>query len=183
MKKLFFKTLAVFTLTVFFISNAFAQSPYQKGSKIGQVGIGYGFAGIYGSTSVPPISLGFQYGFEDKISIGGLIGYTSSTYDLGHWYGEDYSWTYSYILIGARGEYHFLENSENMDGYGGVTLGYAITSVSAPSGYYGGYSAGTSYMVYGFHVGLRYYFNPNIAIFGEAGYGVGYITAGVAFKL
>ncbi len=164
--------------------SAFAQSPYSKGVKIGQVGIGYGFAGIYGSTDFPPISVGFQYGLEDKISIGGIIGYTSSSYDFGSWYGTDYKWTYSYILIGARGEYHFLDNSENMDGYGGATLGYAITSVSTPSGYYGGgYTAGTSYMLFGVHVGLRYYLSPTVAIFGEAGYGVGYITAGVAFKL
>ena len=71
-----------------------------------------------------------------------------------------------------------------MDGYAGATLGYAIASVSQPSGYSGtGYTAGASYAVFGAHLGLRYYFNPNIAIFGEVGYGVGYITAGVAFKL
>ena len=179
MKKI---AVAVFAL-LFFSINAFAQAPYNKGDKIGQIGIGYGFAGIYGSTSVPPITAGFQYGLEDKISIGGLIGYTSSSYDYGTWLGTDYTWTYSYILIAARGEYHFLENSEKLDGYGGVTLGYAITSVSEPSGFSGYYSAGASYMVGGVHVGLRYYFNPNIAIFGEVGYGVGYITAGAAFKL
>ncbi len=183
MKRFAIAFLTVFTVVIFFVSNTFAQAPYQKGDKIGQVGIGYGFAGIYGTASVPPISVGFQYGIEDKISIGGLVGYTSSTYDYGTWYGTDYSWTYTYIIIGARGEYHFLENSNNMDGYAGATLGYAIASVSTPSGFTGYYSAGTSYMVFGAHLGLRYYFNPNIAVFGEVGYGVGYITAGVAFKL
>ncbi len=178
------KKIAVVTIVLlFFTMNAFAQAPYNKGDKLGTIGIGYGFAGIYGSTTVPPISVGFQYGLEDKISIGGLIGYTSSSYDYGTWLGTDYSWTYSYILIAARGEYHFLENSENLDGYGGVTLGYAITSVSEPTGFYGTYAAGASYLVAGVHVGLRYFFNPNIAIFGEVGYGVGYITAGAAFKL
>lgn len=174
---------SVLLISSFCVTSLFAQSPFEKGTKLGQVGIGYGFAGIYGTTSVPPISLGFQYGIEQKISIGGILGYTSSTYDLGRYNGVDYSWTYTYILIGARGEYHFLENSENMDGYAGATLGYAIASFSEPNGYSGYYTAGGSYMVFGVHIGLRYFFNPNIALFGELGYGVGYITVGVAFKL
>ncbi len=178
------KKLAVVTVALlFFTVNSFAQAPYNKGDKLVSIGIGYGFAGIYGSMTVPPITAGFQYGFEDKISVGGLIGYTSSSYDFGNWFGENYSWTYSYILIAARGEYHFLENSEKMDAYGGATVGYAITSVSSPNGFHGSYSAGGSYMVGGVHVGLRYFLNPSVAIFGEVGYGVGYITAGAAFKL
>ncbi len=183
MRRFFLMLIIGFIVSAFSLNSVFAQSPYMKGDKIGQVGIGYGFAGIYGSASVPPISVGFQYGLEDKISIGGLIGYTSSSYDLGNWYGESYKWTYTYIIIGARGEYHFLESSDKMDGYAGATLGYAITSVSTPAGYYGGYSAGVSYMIFGAHVGLRYYLSPQIALFGEVGYGIGYITAGVAFKL
>ena len=183
--KSFFSVLLVLILSI-----SLSAQPFKSGDKIGQVGIGYGFAGIYGGTTIPPISLGFQYGLDitgdlkDKISLGGIIGYTSSSYDYGTYLGTDWSWTYRYILIGARGEYHFLENSENLDAYGGITVGYAIVSVSEPTGWNGyGYSAGTSYAVFGFHVGARYYFSPTIAVFGELGYGVGYITAGVAFKL
>jgi len=36
---------------------------------------------------------------------------------------------------------------------------------------------------YGIYAGARYYFTPNIGIYGELGYSFGYINAGVAFKL
>ena len=102
------KSIYSFLLVLILTCGLLAQ-PFKAGDKIGQIGIGYGFAGIYGSTSVPPISLGFQYGLDitgdlkDKISLGGIIGYTSSSYDYGTYLGTDWSWTYRYILIGARG--------------------------------------------------------------------------------
>lgn len=186
MKSVFRLFLLIISCVLFLNSPAFSQAPYSKGDKIGSIGIGFGFAGIYGDASVPPISLGFQYGLEDKISIGGIIGYTSSSYKYN--FGGDYEWKYSYIVIGARGEYHFLENVDKMDGYAGATLGYNIVSVSEPTvntayGTFGGYSSQGSYALFGVHVGLRYYFDPKIAVFGELGYGIGYITVGASFKL
>jgi hypothetical protein len=174
------KSFLSFALVLFLSLTILAQ-PYKKGDKIAQVGIGYGHAGIYGDMDFPPISLGFQYGIEDKISIGGIVGFSSSSDDYG--WGK---WSYSYIFIGARGEYHFLENSENIDAYGGLTLGYDIVSSSweaKDEGNHFGNDASSSYALWGLHVGAKYYFNPKVAAFAELGYGVSYITAGVAFKL
>jgi hypothetical protein len=174
-----YQKLSIVMLFLFmFSSGIFAQNSFEKGDKIGQLGIGYGFAGIYGDASVPPISVGLQFGIADNISVGGLAGFTTSSYDL----GSNYSWTYTYILVGARGEYHFLKNKKDLDAYAGATVGFAITSVSEPSGYSGFYSAGTSYAVIGVHGGVRYYVSPKFAVFGEVGYGVGYINVGVAYK-
>lgn len=180
-----FKVLAAF-LVVFILfsaaTNAQTANPFKKNTQVGQLGIGLGMAGIYGTASVPPITAGFQYGIEDKISVGGLIGYASSTEDWGY-FGEDWSWKYTYFLIAARGEYHFLESVENLDGYAGLTVGYNIVSFSEPSGYSGhGYSASGSYAVIGVHGGVRYFFSPNFAVFGELGYGLGILTAGIAYK-
>ena len=171
---------------VLFLSLTVLAQPYKKGDMIGQVGIGYGHAGIYGDMDFPPISLGFQYGIEEKISIGGVVGFSSSS---DSWGDDDYGWeyTYTYIFVGARGEYHFWQN-ENIDAYGGVTLGYDIVSSSVESHGSGHHynwsgSASGSYALWGFHVGARYYFNPCVAAFAELGYRISYITAGVAFKL
>jgi hypothetical protein len=168
-------------LIVLLISASLFAQPFNKGDKIGQVGIGFGHAGAYGSMGFPPIFAGFQYGLEDKISVGGLVGFSTSSDDFG--YGK---WTYTYIFIGARGEYHFLEHSDNIDAYAGITLGYDIVSSSVTwkeehVGY--NWSASGSYALWGFHIGAKYYFNPKIAAFAEVGYGVSYISAGVAFKL
>lgn len=172
------KLITMLFVFLFVVASSFAQEAFNKGDKTGSVGLGFGFAGIYGDAGMPPISLGFQYGIDKKISVGGILGYTSSSYSA--W---EYKWTYSYIVIGARGEYHFLDN-KLWDVYGGLTLGYAIVSVSTPSGYNGyGYSAGNSYAVYGFHAGARYFVSPKVAIFGELGYGIGYLTLGASFRL
>ncbi|MGE5354253.1 MAG: outer membrane protein [Acidobacteriota bacterium] len=180
--KVFASLLVVFML-LSVATSAQSENPFKKNTQVGQVGLGLGMAGIYGTASVPPISLGFQYGIEDKISVGGILGYASSTVDWGYW-NDNYTWKYTYFLIAARGEYHFLETVKNLDGYAGLTLGYNIVSFTEPTGYSNafGYSTSGSYAVIGVHGGVRYFFNPNFAVFGELGYGLGIITAGIAYK-
>lgn len=181
------KSVYLFFLLLFAVLtvNTHAQSTFKKGEMVGQLGLGFGFAGIYGDTGFPPLTIGLQYGIEDKISVGGLVGYTSSSSDF--FYGK---WSYSYVVIAARGEYHFLDNPKttNLDAYGGLTLGYAIVSSSfEESAAYVDYpfrtSTSGSYGVVGIHAGVRYYFNPNIAVVGELGYGIGYLTVGVAYRI
>ncbi|HZW40227.1 MAG: hypothetical protein ACM3O3_11475 [Syntrophothermus sp.] len=175
------KFLTVLAVLFLCVTLANAQG-YRKGVNNLNVGIGFGLSGIYGDAGFPPVTAGLQIGIHEKFSVGGIVGYSSSSYGYANW-----EWTYSYILIGARGEYHFLEPTETWDAYGGVTLGYNIVSVSEPSGYtnyFGyGYTAETSYALFGFHVGARYLFTPSIGVFGELGYGIGYITVGANFRL
>ncbi len=159
-----------------------AQNAYNQGDKVVSLGIGYGLGGLYGTAGMPPISLGFDYGFEKKISLGGLVAYSSSTDD----FGTGFSWKYTYIVIGARGAYHFLEDNKNIDAYAGLILGYNIVSASwngtsAQPGF--GFSSSASYMLFGGFVGARYYFSPKFGAFAELGYGAGIITAGISYKL
>ena len=177
------KLLSVSIFIVLVASLSFGQT-YKKGNNMLNIGIGPGLAGIYGTMDIPSISAGFQAGIHEKFSVGGIVGYSSSSYDGGTYLGHDYEWTYTYIVIGARGEYHFVDaDVEDLDLYGGVTLGYNIVSVSEPSGYTGFYSSEGSYLLSGFHAGGRYYFSQSIGAFLELGYGVGYIVAGVTFRL
>lgn len=173
------------TITVLFVvsSLSFAQT-YKKGVTNLNAGVSIGgLAGLYGTADFPPISLGLQFGIHEKISVGGIVGYSSSTYDLG-FFSTQYKWTYRYIIVGARGEYHFVDvDVKDMDLYGGVTVGYNIVSVDEPTGYSGFYKAEASYLLYGFHAGARYMFSPKFGVFGELGYGIGYITLGLNVKL
>jgi hypothetical protein len=181
--KRFFSVLILLVL----VSTVSFSQTYKKGVNNLNVGIGTGLAGIYGDADFPPISVGFQYGFHEKISIGGIVGYSASTYGYGYGFfgNQNWEWTYTYLVIGARGEYHFVDvDVSDLDLYGGITLAYNIVSVDEPAGWSGfGYSAETSYLLYGFHAGARYLFTPNIGIFGELGYGLGYITVGLNVRL
>ena len=177
------KTLITFFVLLLATTISFAQV-YKKGVTNLNAGISIGgLAGLYGDADFPPVSLGLQFGIHEKISVGGIVGYSSSTYDLGY-FNDDYKWTYTYIFVGARGEYHFVDlDVKDLDLYGGLTLGYNIVSVSEPNGYSGFYKAESSYLLYGFHAGARYMFSPKIGAFAELGYGIGYLTVGVNVRL
>jgi hypothetical protein len=164
---------------------ALAGNAYNKGENTAQVGLGIGLAGLYGTSDLPPITLGLDFGIEQKISVGAIGGYSSSKEGPFPWYGGTYEWKYTYIIVGGRGAYHFLENNEKIDAYGGITLGYNIVSVKTTlTGTTTPITAGASgsYMLYGGFLGGKYYFSKGFGIYAEAGYGVGYINGGIVFK-
>jgi hypothetical protein len=178
MKKVLFVLLAILVLSS---TTSFAQG-FKNGSKTLNAGIGFGFSGLTGDATIPPVSVGLQVGITDKFSVGGIVAYTGSS-DKYSFYGSSYEWKYSYIIIGARGEYHFMEPSDKLDLYAGLTLGYNIVSVTTPSGTYSGYSAAGSALFLGGHVGARYAVSNSWGGFAELGYGIGYLTVGAFFKL
>lgn len=181
MKKMF---TMLFLLAVLFTGTNFAQGYNQNGKAL-NIGAGIGLVGLEGDATLPPLSVGLQFGLTDKISVGGIVGYAGSSYKFGI-LSSSYEWKYSYIILGARGEYHFMEPANKLDAYAGLTLGYNIVSVTEPSNLpkYGiSYSASSSALLYGFHAGARYAISNSWGVFGELGYGIGYITAGAFFRL
>ncbi len=182
------RTFGVLLFVCILIVNLNAEYPtaFQPGEKIVQAGLGFGVAGVYGDIVIPPISVSVDIAKEIEgypISFGGLIGYSKSEYDWS-WYTDEWKWTYTYFMLGARAAYHLKMKSDKIDPYGGLMLGYNIVSVKEPSNYtLTGYSAKSSYMMYGFYCGARYFFNPNMAIYTELGYGFGYLNLGLSFKL
>lgn len=166
-------------------SISFAQIAYKKGDQVITGGLGLGtVAGAYGDVTIPPIAATYEFGYNENISIGGLVGISGSeqAYNLGLF--GSWKWKYTYIVIGARGAYHydFMKN-ENIDTYGGIMIGYNIVSVSEEGTALPGYSVGGSYLAYGGFAGIRYYFSPNLAAYGEIGYGLGIINVGIAYKM
>lgn len=165
--------------------NTFAQ--FGEGSTRLHFGIGFGSPYAYSgsSSTIPPIHMSFEKGITDKIGVGGLIGYTASKYEQS-FLGDSYSWKFTYLLIGARGAYHF-KTDDKMDLYGGAMLGYNVASakfestdpdleafVTEPT--VGG-------IAFGAFLGGRYNFNDKVAGFAELGYNIAWISAGVCLNL
>lgn len=172
------RILLISMLLVIVVGLSFSQMAYKKGDQVVNLGIGLGgFAGVYGSGGIA-ITGGYENGIHENVSVGGVVGYSSSTYDYG--YGD--SWKFTYILIGVRGAYHAdLLHNPNVDTYGGLLVGYNIVSYSGPSVSY--YNPGGSYLEFGLFAGARYYFNPQLAVQAELGYGLGILNIGIAYKL
>jgi hypothetical protein len=182
------RTFGVLLFVCILIVNLNAEYPtaFQPGEKIVQAGLGFGMMGVYGDVVIPPISLSIDMAKEIEgypISYGAIIGLAKSEYGWSYWTGD--KWTYTYFLLGARAAYHLKMKSDKIDPYGGLMLGYNIVSYKEPSGWDPAYnySAKSSYLMYGFYGGARYFFNPKMAVYAELGYGFGYLNLGLSFKL
>jgi hypothetical protein len=140
---------------------------FNKGTKIISAGIGLG--GTFGI----PIALGAEFGVTDNIGVGAIAGYGRRSYGTG-----TFGYAVNNILIGARGNYH-LPLIDKIDTYGGLTIGYNVASVSgtalAGASFGGVFASG--------HLGGRYYVSKPLSIQAELGYGIAYLTVGVAYKL
>jgi hypothetical protein len=154
-----------------------AVAQYEKGDKL--LNLGVGLNSYYGGGF--PLGASFEVGITDEISVGAQIDYYSYGYD----YGVGYNYRYTFIPVAVRGSYHVNKllnlGNDKIDLYGGLALGYYISSYT--SSYTGPYSDGFGGKVlFGAHVGGRYYFKPNIGGFAELGYGVASLKLGVTFK-
>ena len=73
-----------------------------------------------------------------------------------------------------------MDLGEKVDLYGGASVGYVIVSVSDNQGYTGSAASTAGFGVFG---GIRYYFQPKIAVYGELGYqSLSVLNIGVTFK-
>lgn len=159
---------------------------FEKGSKFFHVGIGvispYAYSGS--KMGVPPVHASLEIGVTDKIGIGGLVGYTSSKYETA-FLSDKFAWKFSYLVIGARGNYHFYQD-DKFDVYGGAMLGYNIASakfdstdpdlekwVTEPK--VGG-------VAFGVYAGGRYFFKETSALFAEIGYSIAWLNVGYCAK-
>jgi hypothetical protein len=180
MRKLFAVVVALL-ISVLLVSTSSAQA--KKGENVVTLGLGLGYPGVYGTTGMPPIFGTFDHAIQDRISVGGMVSYSGSSYSV----GSD-KWTYTYFFIGARGAYHFadeIKDLKNTDLYGGINIGYNIVNSSfsgKDAGVYN-YSVGGGYFHFGIYVGGRYYFSKQWAASAELGYDIGYFKIGVSYKL
>lgn len=166
MKKMIAFCIGVMITTC--VVNKVQAQAYEQGSSVIQATVGLG-----GGLGMP-IGLAYDYGLKERISLGGYVGYASKTVNYGF-----FDASFTYILVGARGNYHF-DAGDRFDPYVGVLLGYNAASVSTSNG---GVLAAGGGVAYGGQLGARYFLTDNLAAVGELGYGIGYLTLGLAYKL
>ncbi|MDR1644769.1 MAG: hypothetical protein LBS05_02935 [Tannerellaceae bacterium] len=139
-----------------------------------------------GLGSYIPIEASFEHSIVDglidgqngAIGLGGYLGY----YSYSDSYGALGKWSYSDIVVGARGAFHY-QFVDKLDTYAGLMLGYDIVSAKwKGDGVFDG-TASASAFTSSFFAGARYYFSPTIAAYGELGYGIAYLSVGVSLKL
>ena len=194
MKRLYLKLAPCILLLAFLTRpaiNTYSQL-FGVGDKMINAGIGIGATYYHGygwKTTLPPIFISGDYGFRDDIGpgvlgIGAYLGFNSykweSTWLLTN---QTYGWKYTSIIAGARGTYHY-EFIETLDTYGGVLIGLRYTHDS----YFGDAVFDVDpdsgiFPVFSFFAGGRYYFTDNIAILGELGWGIAWLSIGVTLKL
>jgi hypothetical protein len=174
------KVLTIFCFSLMFLGTkeASAQAELDKGNLLLNAGLGFGY---YYAGGVP-ILFSAEWAINDAITIGPYLGFTTWR---NNYFG--YKWSYTFIDLGVRGAYHFSKHldlsTDKLDLYGGVMLGYRITSVKEPDGFGGDYDAYGSAVTAGLFGGARWYFTNGFAVNGELGYGVAPLLLGVTFKL
>ncbi|MBU1370066.1 MAG: porin family protein [Bacteroidetes bacterium] len=157
-----------------------AQAQYESGQVDANIGVGLGSTFATGTLDMPPVSLALDFGLSDKMSLGAYVGYSASKEDFSG-FGANYSWKYTYIIVGARGAYHF-DLVDQLDTYAGVLLGYNVASVT----YEGSGTAPTSPsaggLAYAGFAGARYHFGDTFGVYAELGYGLALLNAGLTLK-
>jgi hypothetical protein len=165
MIKIIFKFLLFFTVTFsFFQSSTFAQYTIEKHYAGPSIGLSF-----LGSTFQFGANYEYAINIENfgSVGIGGVFRYWG--------YSENFTagkWSYTNILLGVQGNYHFkINGNEQLDPYAGIVLAYDGGSVSYkgtlknyPTPSHGGLWLGAQ-------GGLRVWFNPNLALTGRAGFG------------
>ena len=147
-------------------------------------GIGFGFSTY--DMGIPPISASVDFKLPVKvpITVGATAAFSTWKYEIPGFAsmpplipaipGADV--VYTNIGFGARAAYHF-NFVKNLDVYSGITLGYVVQSSNVDG------QDGTSFFLYGFNVGARYFFTKALGAYLEAGYsGLQIISVGLSLK-
>jgi hypothetical protein len=164
------KQKTVLLVTVFLAMSlvTFGQKAFQNHSNY--VNAGIGFLGITWKGLTYGVS--YERSVSDQFGVGAHVGYSQYTKD---------GYSYTAVLFGAKGNYHFL-TSAKVDPYVGAELGYVSIShtgtnkVVSPHSY--------SPVGLGIYGGARYYIAPAVGIYGELHLSTFSIfSAGICFKL
>ena len=157
-----------------------AHAQFEKGQVDANIGLGLGASFATGTVDLPPVSLALDFGISDNLSLGAYLGYSASTDEFAG-FGTSYSWKYTYLIVGARGAYHF-DLMDKLDTYAGVMLGYNVASVKydGPGAAPASPSAGG--IAYSGFAGARYHFGDTFGVYAELGYGIALLNAGLTLK-
>lgn len=182
------KLLSTALILVFFSTFSIAQdSP--KGETTFQIGVGliptYFMDGS--GTVVPPIQAAVDYKFLNFLSAGAFVGYSSYEGAIKENFDGALYQTNSKTLMGGVRLGAHANKIENWDIYGGVQLGYSKPTIEQVV-----HEAGESRLptfnvregaVYSGYIGAAGFISKKIGFYGEAGFGISLLKAGVIYKL
>lgn len=152
---------------------------YAYGGRRGYYG-GY-FGGFWYSGT---LSVQAEFGVHDYVGVGLVTGLGGRAYGLGYGGGGGVL----YVPVGIFANFHFfqliadkkgLSIGDKLDVYAGLNFG---TGLAASLNKGGGNSVG-GIIFAGPQIGVKYFFNPKIGVYGEFGYGKSVFEAGVSIKL
>lgn len=184
------KVLKVLTLClVLTIAVPFTNSNAQlfdKGDVVLSAGFGLGTSYYVGASSIamPTIFISGDYCLREdlgpgNLGVGAIMAYGSVKEDF--YFLSNYDYRINSFIIGARGTYHFTDLVDQLDLYGGITLGGEIQSIKADDDIVD--VDPESGVVGEFFAGARYYFTDDLSAMAELGVGITYIKLGISFKL
>lgn len=168
------KKIYLLMIAILFAATTSAQSPiFEQGNIAINAGVGLGLRGL-------PVEVSAIYGIVDdlfradglSLGVGGYFGFTSWKSGL-LWYSGGYS-----VLPGVRGEVHYSV-VDNLDFFGGVLLGLRMDhwDNDLVFGNYTNWNLST-----GAYVGAKYFVTDNFGFYASAGYGITYLSAGIALQ-
>jgi len=168
-----------FVMSACLTVSAFAQSELGKSDIV--VNVGLGIPAYLDGMRMPLLTSSFEIGIVDgllndkaSIGVGGSLGITQNRESFLGLHKD-----HTHVIVGGRGAFHYAP-TYGLDTYAGMMLGYDYVSPSAS--YYINPDYESRFASHWF-IGIRYYFMSNIAVYGEAGYGViAPIEAGIAFR-
>ena len=164
---------------------------FEVGTATVNIGIGlgrgsYGGYGYYGSSYY---GYGTAFGVKAAVergmwqlgpgvlSLGAEIGGSFSSASVNGGYKSNI------VIVAVRSAYHFGWNVNNLDTYGGVSLGPGFRSYNYSDQASSKYTKHDVVVSPGIFVGASYFFSPNIGVNVEAGYDITQLQGGIIFKL
>ncbi len=109
----------------------------------------------------------------------GIIG-ISGRLDYSGW--SDGAYTWYVIAFGAFGNYHFKMDNNQWDPFVGLGLAYEHFGWTGPDvfGWSPTWNSGVQFVG---NAGIRYFFNPNMAIRAQVGFGLALLAIGLDFGI
>lgn len=196
MRKCFFTCFIVFILGLSPIFSgthentqlaAEVEPSFREGDIVLNVGLGLGsaiYVSRFYSPIVPPISISIEYGYMEDFTVedltlglGGYLGYTASRDRRDSSKSGE-----NYFILGGRGGLHY-PFVEDLDTYVGVMLGVNIITGSFFGDKDSDRSSRPPQLIFSLYAGGRYYVTEELALMAEIGYGVAYLSLGIAYRL
>lgn len=176
-----------------------AQAQFHEGADM--LGVGVGILGGYnagwhgaGAHQSPALNLHYDHGMgklgPGTWGLGGYLGFKTASYRAWHHQLVHLDYRYTYLVLGVRGTWHYNEwhGDSNLDTYAGLMLAYNSVTFRNRTDYNSytyldNYRYSGSGLGLGAYVGARYFLSDQIGVYGELGYGLTWLQAGLAIRL